>query len=73
MERKRRQWQRQQRNFEKLLHIPSNLLNGCNFKVFSIFVARFMFQIWLISDNKLYPFVMIPRLQDIVADGKHWS
>jgi hypothetical protein len=43
MKRKRRQWLEQQRNFEKLLHILSNLLNGCNLKVFSISMARFMF------------------------------
>jgi hypothetical protein len=61
------------KELQKPLHVPSNLLNGYNLKVFSIFMARFMFQIRLISNNGSYPFVMIPRLQDIVADGKCWS
>jgi hypothetical protein len=73
MERKKRQWVEQQRNFRKLLHVLSNLLNSCNLKVFSISVARFMFQIQLISDDGLYFVVTIPRLQDIVADGKRWN
>ena len=61
------------KSFGKPPHIPSNHHNGHNLKVFYIFVAKFMFQTWQISDSRSSLFVMIPRLQDIVAGGKHGS